>query len=104
MNKRLELLEKMTNSGQADSFAWYGLAMEYRKLGRVDDAVRTFEKLRDLDRDYLPMYLMAGQVLLEAERRDDARTWLERGMQLARAKGDTKTLGELGDALDQVNC
>lgn len=103
MNKRLEMLEKMTNSGQADAFAWYGLAMEYRKLDRIDDALSTFEKLRDLDRDYLPMYLMAGQLLLEAERADEARAWLEQGIELARAKGDAKTLGELSDALGQAH-
>jgi predicted Zn-dependent protease len=102
MNKRLEMLEKMTASGQADSFAWYGLAMEYRKLGRVDDALQSFEKLREKDEGYLPMYLMAGQLLLEAERASDAKLWLEQGIELARAKGDTKALGELGDALGQA--
>jgi tetratricopeptide (TPR) repeat protein len=102
MNKRLELLEKMTASGQADSFAWYGLAMEYRKLGRVEDALGTFEKLRETDREYIAMYLMAGQLLLDAERAGDARVWLEQGIEVARAKGDSKALGELEDALGQV--
>jgi tetratricopeptide (TPR) repeat protein len=102
MNKRLEMLEKMTASGQADAFAWYGLAMEYRKLGQTDDALTTFEKLREIDADYLPMYLMAGQLLTEANRPAEARPWLEQGIELARKKGDTKALGELGDALEQA--
>ena len=42
MNKRLQMLEKLTSSDSADSFAFYGLAMEYRKEGRVDDALATF--------------------------------------------------------------
>ena len=102
MNKRLEILEKMTASGQADSFAWYGLAMEYRKLGRVEESLSTFETLRTMDAGYLPMYLMAGQLLIEAERAGDAREWLEQGIALARSKGDTKALGELNDALGQA--
>jgi tetratricopeptide (TPR) repeat protein len=102
VNKRLEFLEKVTAGGAADSFAWYGLAMEYRKLGRVEDAVQAFERLRDLDPSYLAMYLMAGQLLLEADRESDARVWLEQGIQLARAKGDAKALGELGDVLAQL--
>lgn len=102
MNKRLEMLEKMTASGKADSFAWYALAMEYRKEGRLDDALATFEKLRGSDPTYLAMYLMAGQMLIEAGRGDDARTWLEQGIELAREKGDGKALGELEDALGQI--
>ena len=45
MNKRLAMLEKLTASPQADSFAFYCLAMEYRKEGRVDDAVAAFATL-----------------------------------------------------------
>ncbi len=102
MNKRLEMLEKMTRSGQADAFAWYGLAMEYRRLERVDDALGAFESLRALDADYLPQYLMAGQLLIEAERSAEARVWLEQGRDVARAKGDGKTLGELEQALGEL--
>lgn len=103
MNKRLEMLEKLTNSGTADSFAWYGLAMEYRKLGRSEDALRAFETLRQKDPDYLAMYLMAGQLLAEAGRSEEARPWLEAGQELARKQGDAKALGELGDALSQLD-
>lgn len=99
MNKRLELLEKMTASGQADAFAWYGLAMEYRKLGRIDEALATFVTLRDREPDYQAMYLMAGQMLTENQRGEDARAWLEQGIELARKRGDHKALGELEDAL-----
>jgi predicted Zn-dependent protease len=99
MNKRLEMLEKMTASGQADSFAWYALAMEYRKEARIDDALRTFEALRERDPDYLAMYLMAGQMLNAASRGGEAKAWLEQGIALAREKGDGKALGELESEL-----
>jgi tetratricopeptide (TPR) repeat protein len=95
MSKRLETLEKMTASGQADAFAWYALAMEYRREGRMDDALRTFEALRSTHPDYLPMYLMAGQMLSELEQDDAARPWLEQGIALARERGDAKATGEL---------
>jgi predicted Zn-dependent protease len=99
MNKRLAALEKMVQSGVDDPFAWYGLAMEYRKEGRVDDALATFTTLRDKRGEYLPMYLMAGQMLAEAQRSDEARLWFSQGIELARAKGDGKTLSELQSAL-----
>jgi predicted Zn-dependent protease len=99
MNKRLAFLEQHVASGGADSFAFYGLGMEYRKEGRVDDAVATFAKLRDKDPDYLPLYLMAGQALIDSGRGSEARSWLEAGIAVAQRKGDGKTLGELESAL-----
>jgi cytochrome c-type biogenesis protein CcmH/NrfG len=99
MNKRLEMLEKMLASGSADSFARYALAMEYRKEKRVDDSLRTFEALRESDASYLPMYLMAGQLLIEAERSAEAKPWLATGIEVAKQKGDSKALSELESAL-----
>lgn len=95
MSKRLAVLEKMTAAPSADSFAWYGLAMEYRSLGRADDALRTFETLRGRDAAYVPMYLMAAQLLVELGRRDEARTWATEGVAAAQRKGDTHAIGEL---------
>lgn len=103
MNKRLAFLEQHTQAGNADSFAWYGLALEYRKEQRFDDAIRTFGTLRDKDPSYLALYLMAGQTLVEAGRGADAKAWLEAGMKLARERGDGKTLGELESALAEID-
>jgi len=99
MNKRLAFLENMTASGRADPFAWYGLAMEYRREQRTDDALATFAKLRELHPDYLPMYLMAGQTLIDAARGSEARGWLDAGIRLATTQGNSHALGELESAL-----
>jgi len=98
-SKRLDVLLRMTSSPQADSFAWYALALEYKGLGRVDDAVSTFTALRQKDTTYVPMYLMCGTMLIEANRRDEAREWLTAGVSAARAKGDTHAAGEIEGAL-----
>lgn len=103
-NKRLEMLEKMVEAGQADAFARYALALEYRKLERYADALSTFEALRDAAPDYLPMYLMAGQLLVEdLADAEAARPWLEQGIALAEEQGDPKALSELSDALADLD-
>jgi predicted Zn-dependent protease len=102
MNKRLAMLESLTSSGKADAFAWYGLGMEYRREGRREDAIRTFEQLRSQHPDYLPVYLMAGQTLVEAARTNDARDWLSAGIKLAQSQGNSHALGELEGALDNL--
>jgi len=102
VNKRLAFLEQTTQGGNADSFAWYALALEYRKEKRFDDALAAFKSLRDKDPQYLALYLMAGQTLVEAGRGNDARAWLEAGIAVARARADAKTLGELESALAEL--
>jgi predicted Zn-dependent protease len=97
MSKRLEMLEKMA-AQSADPFARYALAMEYAKVERWDDALATFQALRSASPDYLPMYLMAGQLLIDRQRGAEACQWLEAGIDLARRTGDTKALGELDAA------
>ena len=102
-SKRLAVLEKMTGGGSTDPFAWYGLAMEYKSLARVEDAVATFGKLRQLDPGYVPQYLMCGTMLLELGRREEARIWLGEGAAAARVKGDSHALSELEDALSRLS-
>jgi predicted Zn-dependent protease len=97
MSKRLEMLEKMA-AQSAEPFARYALALEYGKAERWNEALATFEALRAASPDYLPMYLMAGQLLIERQRGAEACQWLEAGIELARRMGDTKALGELDAA------
>jgi predicted Zn-dependent protease len=101
-SKRLEVLIKMTSRPDADSFAWYALALEYKGLGRVDDALATFTTLRAKDDSYVPMYLMCGTMLIEAGRRDEAKEWLTTGLTAAKKKGDSHAAGEIEGALATV--
>ena len=102
MNKRLEMLKKMVESGQADSFARYALALELKKEGHIDEAVAAFSDLKNADPEYIPQYLMAGQMLIDAARKDEARAWLETGLALAQKLGNAHAAGEIESAL--ANC
>lgn len=102
MSKRLAYLEKVTEEGSQDPMAWYGLAMEYRTLGRVDEAWQTFMTLRKMKPDYVPMFLMCGQMLSGMGRQEEAREWLEAGIAAARAQNNQHALGELEGALAEL--
>ena len=102
MSKRLEFLVK-TSEKSEDPFVWYGLAMEYRSLSRLDEAVATFQKLRERAPAYRPMYLMCGQVLASQGRRDEAREWFVAGAEVARTAGDAHSLSELESALQTLS-
>lgn len=103
MSKRLQMLEQLTTSGKADAFTWYALALEYKSAGRIDDATATFVSLREKEPDYVPMYLMAGSMLTEAGRSDEAIAWLKAGIERATAKGDTHARDEMQGILEQVS-
>ena len=100
MNKRLAFLEQaLCGAGRRFVRVLRPRHGPYRKEGRVDDAVATFSKLKDKDPAYVPLYLMAGQTLIDAGRGAEARTWLEAGITAATQKHDTHALGELESAL-----
>jgi predicted Zn-dependent protease len=103
VSKRLAVLEGMIAKGSKDPFAWYALAMEYVGANRIEDALSTFTKLRDVDATYVPMYLMCGQMLTKAGRASEARAWLEEGVTRARAKGDSHALSEIETALAELD-
>ena len=102
-NKRVAFLERITAEGSEDPMAWYGLAMEYRKLERWDDSLQAFTTLRTRHPDYVAMYLMCGQMLAEAGRKPEARAWMDAGIVEARAKGDSHAVGELEAALGTLD-
>ena len=103
MSKRLAMLEQLTSSGKADSFTWYALALEYKSADRIEDALRTFDKLREIDPDYVAMYLMAGSMLVDAGREDEARLWLEQGMERANAAGNAHARDEMDGLLQAIS-
>ncbi|MEZ4226023.1 MAG: tetratricopeptide repeat protein [Polyangiaceae bacterium] len=99
MNKRLAYLEQILADGKADSFARYALGMEYRKEGRLDDALRVFDELRAADPNYLAMYLMVGQIAAERSDPATAKEWLTAGREVAQSQGNSQALGEIEDLL-----
>jgi len=81
---------------------WYGLAMEFRSVGDVDNAIATFHKVHEVDARYVPAYFMCAQLLAEVGRADEARVEVNRGIEVARAVGDGHALGEMQGLLDSL--
>lgn len=99
---RLQTLRRIAAQRPSDPFPRYGLAMELRREGQLDDAIAAFAELEASAPDYVPQYLMHGQILLELERKDDARQVMERGLGVANRKGDAHAASELRGAIDAI--
>jgi tetratricopeptide (TPR) repeat protein len=99
MSKRLDTLVKMRELRADDPFVHYGLALEYKSLGRLDEAAITFAQMREKFPSYVPQYLMAAQILTSLARTDEARSVLTVGIEVARKARDAHAAGELESAL-----
>lgn len=102
MTRRLELLERMIAKGTDDPFVRYARALELRSLERNEDALVALGEVRERHPDYVPSYLMAGQLAIALGRAEDARDWLARGIEVATRVGDDHALSEMRRALDTL--
>jgi tetratricopeptide (TPR) repeat protein len=99
---RLSMLLSMVSTKPNDPFPRYGLAMEYKKLGRHEEAVRAFAELAEHHPRYVPGYLMHGNLLEAMGRAADARSVYARGVEVASAAGDDHAESELRAARDAL--
>lgn len=99
MPSRLDMLQKLIAQGSSDPFVHYAYAMELRGGGRGEEALAAFDQVRARFPDYVPTYLMAGQLAAELSAPDRARAILTEGISVARAAGDDHALAELSAAL-----
>ncbi len=98
-NSRLDMILAMMRSNPGDAFLRYAAALEYKK---ADDHVESIRILKQLVKDiptYLPSYYMLGSILTEKGQTDKAILIFKEGKEIAKKQNDSKTLGELSEAL-----
>ncbi|PRP92158.1 hypothetical protein ENSA5_51050 [Enhygromyxa salina] len=93
------MLEQMVAAKPDEAFPRYGLAMEYKRLGRHDEAAQMFAALAERNPDYVPGYLMHGNLLEAMGKGEDAAAIYARGVEVAGAAGDEHAVSELSAAL-----
>lgn len=99
----MEMLEAFVRQQPNDSFAHYGLALEYVTAGRNDDALALFQKLLGFNPNYTAAYYHAGVLLGKLGRVEEARALFERGIEVASRNGDFHTKSELEQALHDLS-
>ena len=99
---RLEILLSMVAQNPQDSFARYGLAMEYAKAGDLERAIAEYRALMEFNPDYAAAYFHGGQALEKLGRIGEAREVYEKGIEVTSRTGDGHTRSELQAALDML--
>ncbi len=99
---RIALLKEILGQNPSDTFARYGLAMEYSKSGQVEDALREFGALLEVNPDYTAGYFMAAQMLAREEREEEARKMLRDGIAAAQRTRNQHAQSEMEGMLQEL--
>jgi tetratricopeptide (TPR) repeat protein len=100
---RVEMLTEFLRENPNDSFARYGLAMEYSKSGDTERALEEFAKLLEVNPDYTAGYFMAAQTLAKTGRSDEARKMLTDGIASAARTGNAHAESEMQAMLEEIS-
>jgi tetratricopeptide (TPR) repeat protein len=82
-----------------DPFPRYGLALELKNTGRLEEAWETFAALMNDHPTYTAAYLHAGNTAVALGRPGEARATYSRGVEACKSAGDAHARGELEGAL-----
>jgi tetratricopeptide (TPR) repeat protein len=96
---RLKMIETMLETNPRDSFLHYAAALEHQKNGELTQAVKILKSIIKNDPDYLASYYQLGKILEDRNKVDEAIEVYKAGKDIARKQNDSKTLGELSEAL-----
>ena len=102
MADRLKELTRLLEREPADPFLRYGVAMEHKKAGRLEEAVAWFDRTLEADDSYCYAYYHKGQTLEERGDAAGARQVYEAGIRRAKSCNDAHAAGEMEAALDAL--
>ncbi len=100
--QRLSSFRLFVEKNPDDPFARYSLAMALRSAGRGEEAAAEFGELSRRRPEYVPTYLMLGQVLEGLGRDAEAARAYEDGIAAATRTNDAHAARELGEALESA--
>lgn len=100
---RRQMLEEFVARKPDDAFSRYGLAIECMNNGDPAAADTHFRALLERSPDYIPAYLIYGQLLARESRTGEAKQVLSTGIAAAAKKGDQHARSEMEALLNDLS-
>jgi Tfp pilus assembly protein PilF len=97
--QRLQLLKDLLEKEPTDSFLNYALALEYAKENNLTKAIELIEQIVQKDEQYLASYYQLGQLYEQQNQAQKALEYYKKGVLIAQAQKNKKTLNELNEAI-----
>ena len=89
------MLSQILEQNPGDAFARYGLAMEYVAQSRIPEGLAAFDRLIEINPDYVPAYQMSAQTMAANNQADAAIERLHLGIAAANRTGNQHALAEM---------
>jgi tetratricopeptide (TPR) repeat protein len=99
MSARQDQLHKLLERTPNDAFLVYALALEHKKAGELDEALRLLARTTELDANYAYAHFQRGQIFESRGDISAARAEYTAGTAAAERAGDGKGAGEIAGAL-----
>lgn len=100
-SSRLTQLLEYLKDDPADPFNHYAVATEYR-ASEPGKSLEILARLKEEYADYLPTYYHLAELLIEFERKEEAESVLEQGIELAKSQSNQTAIRELQNLLNQL--
>ena len=92
---RLQQLLNLLEESPEDSFLLFAIAKEYEKIDNLELALSYFQKLINLDPNYVGTYYHLGKLYEQLEKVSLALSIYEQGIVIAKSLKDQHALSEL---------
>ncbi len=99
---RLEQFKEFVEMDPTDTFSRYALAMEYMSVPDYAEAVRNFDEVIRLDPSYSAAYFQAAIASRNLRQMEQAKRFLQTGVEVAEKKGDWHARDEMRAALEEL--
>lgn len=100
--ERINKIKEMLASNPQDNFLNHALALEYIKLGDDVAAQTIFEQLLNNEPGYVGSYYHLAKLLERNGKEQEAIVVYEKGMHMAKEKGEQHAFNELRSAWEEL--
>jgi Tfp pilus assembly protein PilF len=100
--ERINKIREMLTATPNDSFLNHALALEYIEVGNDALAQTIFEQLLEREPGYVGSYYHLGKLHERMGKEQEAIACYEKGMHVAKEKGDQHAFGELKGAWEEL--
>jgi Fe-S cluster biosynthesis and repair protein YggX len=102
LEERIARFENMAEADPENDMAHFSLGNAYLQAGRYAEAAGSLERCLKLNEDMSKAWQLAGEAMIKAGWEDKAVTTLEKGYEVAAARGDLLPRDAIGELLTSI--
>lgn len=102
MTQRLERLQSFLAHNPNDAFTLYAVGLEYRSIEDFNSSVSYLKKCIEIDSNYVAAYYQLAEIMILISEHQEAKRYIQLGLELCRKLNDTKTQGEFNALLYEL--